>query len=129
MCDGVPLHGPYKAIVPLSNELVITGRCTLSRLGNDIREVSTGNIVTSIAHACVTPVTGSDGFRDGSYVITRPLEYYNIKCRSGVSSIPCGQEAGVIYGRWFLNAQGEETRHCVGRDYSVFFPDFIGGKC
>lgn len=127
--NGTPLHGPYAAIVPLSNDLVITGRCTLRSLGNDIREVSTGNIVTSIADACATPVTGSDGLRDGSYVITTPREYYEIKCRSGVSLTPCGQDAGVIYDRRFLNPQGEVTRRCVGRDYSIFFPDFIGAEC
>lgn len=115
--------------MPLSNELVITGRCTLRRLGNDIREVATGTIVTSITGACASPVTGADGLRDGSYVITTPREHYEIKCRAELSLTPCGQDAGLIYDRRFMNAQGEVTRRCVGRDYSVFFPDFIGAEC
>lgn len=127
--NGAPLHGPYEAIMPLSNELVITGRCTLRRLGNDIREVATGTIVTSITGACASPVTGADGLRDGSYVITTPREHYEIKCRAELSLTPCGQDAGLIYDRRFMNAQGEVTRRCVGRDYSVFFPDFIGAEC
>ena len=129
LCDGVPLHGPYKAIVVLSKDLVVTGRCTLRRLGNDIREVSTGNIVTRITDGCVRPILGSRGVLDGSYVITRPLEHYDIKCRSGVSSPFCGQDAGVIYDRRFLNAQGEVTHRCVGRDYSGLFPLFFLQDC
>ncbi len=127
--NGAPVHGPYAAIVALSNDMVITGRCTLRNLGNDIRDVATGNVVRSITDACATPITGADGLRDGSYVITTPREHYEIKCRSSVSLTPCGSDAGLIYDRRFMNPQGEVTRRCVGRDYSVFFPDFIGGEC